>query len=167
MLGIVGIYKEPEQVVAAAKAAGAKYKKAQAFSPYPIHALFEALKIRRSRIPWVTLVVGLGGLFGGWLLTYWTSVIDWPLNVGGKPLHSLPAFVPILFECTILLGGIATFLALWIFCRLPNYHTEVFDLKITDELFAVFIPAENENFQEAEAKNLLQEHGAYEIKLVQ
>lgn len=167
MLGIVGLFKEPGQVVAAAKAAGVKYKETEAFSPYPIHALFEALKIKRSLIPWVTLVMGLSGLFGGWLLTYWTSVIDWPLIVGGKPLHSLPAFVPILFECTILLGGVSTFLALWAFCRLPNFHTAVFDEKITDDTFALFIPIKNENFREEEVKNLFREHGAYEIKLVQ
>lgn len=166
-MGIVGLYKKPEQVVAAAKAVGERYQKAEAFSPYPIHALFEALNIKRSRIPWVTLVMGLSGLFGGWLLTYWTSVIAWPLNVGGKPLHSLPAFVPILFECTILLGGVATFLALWVFCRLPNYHTAVFDPQITDDTFAVFISAENGNFKEEDAKSLLEEHGAYEIKRVQ
>ena len=79
-------------------------------SPWPVHGLDQALGLRRSRLPWVTLAAGVAGLALGTWLQYWASAVDWPLNVAGKPFDSLPAFVPVMFELTILGAGVATFL---------------------------------------------------------
>jgi hypothetical protein len=78
------------------------------FTPYAVHGLDEAMEAPRSRLPWITLAGALAGLAGAIFLQVWCAVIDWPLNVGGKPANSAPAFLPISFELTILLGGLAT-----------------------------------------------------------
>lgn len=168
LLGIVGLFKDPYHLLRAAKEAKTRrFKHCDAFVPFPVHGLDELLNIKRSKIPWVTLVVGLAGCFGGLLLQIWTSAIDWPLNIGGKPFLSLPAFIPITFECTILLGGLSTFAALLVICKLPNFHTRALDPGITNNVFALYIPAKESGFKEQDVKQFLKNSGAYEIKMVE
>jgi ActD protein len=84
------------------------------FAPYPIHGLEDAMGLARTRLPWVTLAGGLAGIVSAIALQVWTSVVDWPLNVGGKPANSALAFVPITFELTVLLAGLSSAAAfLW------------------------------------------------------
>ena len=80
----------------------------EVFTPYPVHGLDEAVGARPSRLPWATLAGGLAGLTGAVALQVWGAVIDWPINVGGKPANSALAFLPISFEGTVLIGGLAT-----------------------------------------------------------
>lgn len=168
LLGMVGLFKDPYHLLQAARETQRRsFKHCDAFTPYPVHGLVQLLRIRKSLIPWVTLVFGLAGCMGGLGLQIWTSAIDWPLNVGGKPLLSIPAFIPITFECTVLLGGLATFAALLMFCRLPNYHTRVFDKEITSDTFALYIPAKEEGFREQDVKEFLEKCGAHAIKMVE
>jgi hypothetical protein len=82
-----------------------------AYAPYAVHALPEAMGLRPSRLPWACLAFGLLGLAAGLALEVWTSAFDWPINVGGKPFSSLPAFVPVAFEVVILLAGLGAFVA--------------------------------------------------------
>lgn len=94
------------QGVAEARASG--HEVLEVYGPYPVHGLPEALALAPSRLPWVCLGFGLVGLFGGLALQAWTSSVDWPLNVGGKPLFSWPAFIPVAFELLVLLAGLGT-----------------------------------------------------------
>ena len=87
--------------------------KFDAISPYAIHGMEEACGIKRSGIPYVTFVAGVTGLLSGLALTWYTSAYDWPINVGGKPAFSLPAFIPILFELTILFAALSSVAALF------------------------------------------------------
>lgn len=122
--GIAGIFlTEDSAVNAARKVREAGYKKFEALSPYPIHAMEEACGIKRSAIPYVTFVAGAVGLLAALALTYYTSVIDWPINIGGKPLFSLPAFVPIMFELTVLFAALSSVGAFFIFveCHLNPF----------------------------------------------
>src|SRR5437764_126689 len=82
------------------------------YSPYPVHGLDEAMALKRTRLPWVTLLVGFCALTAALTFQFYTSVLDWPLNVGGKPDNSTLAWVPICFEFTVLLGGLSIFFAL-------------------------------------------------------
>lgn len=167
LLGIVGLFKDPYHLLKAAKETQTRnFKHCDAYTPFPIHGLDAILGQKRSALPWVTLVLGLAGCFGGFGLEIFTSAMAWPINVGGKPFNSFPAFVPIGFECTILLGGLATVAAMFMFCRLPNFHAPVLDEKITDNLFALYVPAKEEGFQENDVKALMEKAGAVEVRMI-
>lgn len=149
---VVAALFEDEEVFlnAAHKAQG--LKGLDAICPYPVHGLEEALKIKRSWIPWVTLVFGLLGLSFGLFLTWYTSVVSWPLIIGGKPFFSLPAFIPVIFECTILFSALATVGALFFICGLPRVGSRIIDVDLTSHKFALFCPIETNNKEEVEKK---------------
>jgi hypothetical protein len=116
-----------------------------------------------SWVPWVTLVMGLGGATLGFLLAAWTSAVDWPLNVGGKPLISWPAFIPVVFECGILIGGVSTFFALWKACQLPKTTPRIYDERFTDDKFGLIIPLET-GVNESAVHTFLKTTGADEVR---
>jgi hypothetical protein len=99
-------------------------------SPYPLHGADDALGLRRSTVPLLALVAGVTGAASGYLLQWWTVGIDWPLNVGGRPPHSAPAFIPVTFELGVLFASGAIFLGLlfWYF-RLPRTYHPVFEVE--------------------------------------
>jgi len=165
--GVVGIWHDDfELVEAARKVREAGYKKFDAITPFPVHGLEDAIGIKRSNIPWVTLIMGTTGLLSGLALTYWTSAIDWPINVGGKPFFSGPAFVPVMFELTILFAAISSVIALFAFCRLPKVDPPIIDPDLTSHKFAIFIPATEENYDAGRAEELLRQVGAKEVRRI-
>src|SRR6476646_4293266 len=89
-------------VHAAERTHAAGYRRVDAYSPFPIEELHHALGSPRSRLPLIVLAGGIIGCLGGFLLQYWTPAVAYPLNVGGRPLNSWPSFIPVTFECTIL-----------------------------------------------------------------
>jgi hypothetical protein len=98
------------------------------FSPYPIEGADEALGIGRSPVPLFVLIGGLMGAAFGYLMLYWCNAVDYPLNVGGRPLNSVPAFIPITFELGVLFASMASFASLLGFTGLPRPHHPVFDV---------------------------------------
>lgn len=166
--GIVGLFKDPYHLLRAAKEVQKRgLAGCDAVLPYPIHGLDKMLGQKKSLVPWATLLLGLGGCLGGLALTIWTSAYDWPVNIGGKPFNSLAAFIPVIFECTILSGGLATVAALFMFCHLPDYRVKILNPQITNDVFALFVPASGRKFSESDVKQFMQECGAYEIKVVE
>jgi hypothetical protein len=99
-----------------------------AYSPLPIEGLAEAIGIRRTRIPLIVLLGGLTGCVGGFFLQYWIAVLDYPINVGGRPLNSWPSFIPVTFELTILLAAFSAVIGLFAVCRLPRPNHPVFNV---------------------------------------
>ena len=139
--GVLALYEDPDSLLnAAAQVKEHGFRNVDAFTPYPVHGLSEALGIRKSWVPYVTLVMGLTGAVLGLLFEIWTSAVDWPINVGGKPYVSLPAFVPVMFESGVLIGGTMTLAALLIACGLPNFRTPILDRDITNDRFALYVP---------------------------
>ena len=136
---LAGIYPDEKSFISAIKALKQKgYKNIFAVTPCPVHGLEDLLEIKRSWIPWVTFVFGsFGCLFGLWF-TWWTSAVDWPLIVGGKPFWSLPAFIPVIFECTILLGALSSVGALLYACGIPCIDPPVLDKDLTSHKFALY-----------------------------
>lgn len=185
LAGVIGFYQDPHALMEATeKARDAKYRDFDAFSPFPIHGMDAAQGLKRSPLPFVTLSAGLTGCTLGFLLQYWTSVVDWPLIVGGKPFNSWPAFVPVMFECTILFAGLATVAGMFILNGLPNHKKKAFDPRLTKDRFALVIEASRvdedpENgekaaveqkkfkpFSESEVQEFLKKTGAKEVKSV-
>ncbi len=163
--GVAGIWLDEKSLVEAARQVRAKgFTKFEAISPYPMHDIDEAMGIPRSFIPWVTFVFGLLGFsFGVWL-TWWTSAVDWPLIIGGKPMWSVPAFIPIIFECTILFGALSSVGALIIKCGLPQVDPPVIDPDLSSHKFGLFIPQSDSGFDTTKVEQMLRDLGAADVK---
>ena len=165
--GVVGFWSDDHDLVTAAhKVREAGYKKFDAITPFPVHGLEEAIGIKRSMIPWVTFVFGVIGLSSGVALTYWTSAIDWAINVGGKPFFSGPAFAPIMFELTILFAALSTVAAMFVLCRLPKVNPPILDPALTSHRFAIFIPATEANYDAARAEQMLKGLGGEDVRRI-
>lgn len=193
LAGVVGFFDTAGALMeATAKVRAANYESFDCFSPYPVHGLEKVQGLKRSPLPFVTLGAGMTGLMCAMLLQGWTSVIDWPLNVAGKPLWSWPAFVPIFFELTILFAGLCTVGAMFLLNGFPNTKKRAFDNNITRDRFAIMIDAPKlktseeldemddsdvakyrarlarfKAFEETEAKAYLQSVGARDVKSVE
>jgi hypothetical protein len=122
--GVMAEFDSPTALVNAARAAREKgYRKLDAYSPFPIEELSEALHLHSNRLPLLVLLGGIAGGTLGYLLQYYVTVIDFPINVGGRPLNSWPAYIVITFEMTILVASITCVLGLLGLCGLPTpYH---------------------------------------------
>jgi hypothetical protein len=115
-------------VDAAKKTHEAGYKKIDAYSPFPIEGLAEEIGMHFDEIPLTVLIGGIIGGCTGYLMQYWMSAVDYPLNIGGKPPHSWPAFIVITFEMTILFAGISAVLGMLAFNGLPMPYHPVFNV---------------------------------------
>ncbi len=165
--GLVGFFDDEVKLLEAAKKVQAEgYEKFDTISPFPIHGMDEVMKLKRSPVPWVTMVFGTIGCCCGVLLQWWTSAVSWPLNVGGKPLFSLPAFVPIIFEVTVLFAGLATFGAVLIFCKLPKINVPVIEKDLSSHRFALYILENDKKYDENRSQSFLRQLGACDVKRV-
>ncbi len=112
------------------------------YTPYAVHGLETAMGLRPSRLTWICAACGAIGFGLSLYFEYWTSAVDWPINVGGKPLDSLPAFIPIAFEATILFAGMGAVLALLLRCRLyPGRKPDIIPNRVTHDRFVVIARA--------------------------
>jgi hypothetical protein len=165
--GVVGIWLDDHALVAAAhKVREAGYKKFDAITPFPVHGIEEAIGIQRSMIPWVTFIAGVVGFLSGLALTFWTSAVDWAINVGGKPFFSGPAFAPIMFELTILFAALASVGAMFVFCGLPKIDPPIIDPDLTSHKFALFIPETEVNYDAGRAEKMLRDLGAQDVRRI-
>ena len=165
--GVLALYDDPDSLlVAAARVREHGFSGVDAFTPYPVHGLSEALGIRKSWVPYVTLVMGLSGAALGLLFEIWASAVDWPINVGGKPFVSLPAFIPITFEAGVLIGGTMTLAALLVACGLPNFRAPILDRSLTDDRVALFIPESGPNWNENRAIQFLKATPATDVRVI-
>jgi hypothetical protein len=128
---VLGEFRDDRALLDAARALRAQGHQAlDLHSPYPIHGADEALGLRRSTVPLVTLIAGVTGAASGYLLQWYTVAFDWPLNVGNRPPHSAPAFVPVTFELGVLFAALTIFFGLLFgYFRFPRVHHPVFEVE--------------------------------------
>jgi len=127
--GLMAEFDDPGSLVTATgRAHHEGYRCMDAYSPYPIEELHEALGSHHTRLPLIVLIGGLIGCLAGYTLQYWVSAMAYPINVGGKPFHSWPAFVPVTFECTILGAALSAVLGMLALNGLPQPYHPVFNV---------------------------------------
>jgi hypothetical protein len=125
---VLGEFKDTATLLSAGRALqAANLGKLDAYSPYPVHGIEEALAIPRSIVPRIALTGGMMGVIGGYSLQYWCNVIDYPINIGGRPLHGFPSNIPITFESGILLTALSIFFGSMFLFGLPRPYHPVFE----------------------------------------
>lgn len=165
--GILAVYKYLDQVTDAMKAINKRpdFRDHEVFTPTSYHEIEEALDMGPSEVRWFTLTGALTGTFTGFGLGLWIDY-DWPQVVGGKlpGLYSVPAYVILGFELTILFGGLMTILGMLVMGRLPNPKQRILDVRFTDDRFGIFVPNVALTGEQA---NLLKSFGAEEIRQIE
>jgi hypothetical protein len=169
--GIMAEFDDPNALVAATHRAYVEgYRRMDAYSPFPIEELHDALGSRRTRLPLIVLIGGLVGCIGGYLLQYWVSTIAYPLNIGGKPLHSWPAFIPVTFECTILVAALSAVFGMLALNGLPMPYHPVFNVSrfalASRNRFFLCIEATDTKFGLEETRKFLETLGPREVTTV-
>jgi hypothetical protein len=141
-----------------------------AHSPFPVHGLDRAMGLRPSRLPWIVLAAALSGLLGALGLQYYIHVVDYPLIFAGKPYFSWPAFVPVVFEATVLFGAAGAVLGMLHLMRLPRHHHPLFRSaafeRVTDDRFFISIEAGDPRYDAEGTARLLREAGATHVEQV-
>ena len=159
--GLMAEFVELDELVHATRTAHESgYRHMDAYSPVPAEELGELLEGHHSRLPLLVLLGGILGGLGGFLLCYWTSVIDYPINVGGRPLNSWPAFIPITFECTVLGAALVTVFGLLGLSGLPMPYHPVFNVPrfalSSRDRFFLCIEADDPLFDREETRRFLE-----------
>lgn len=172
LYGLMAEFENSDDLMAAAEAAyAAGYRKMDAYSPMPIHGLAEAIGFRKARLPMLVFLGGIAGAIAGYGLQYWTSVIDYPINIGGRPLHSWPAFIPVTFELTILFAGFAAVLGMLALNGLPMPYHPVFNVesfkRATRDRFFLCIETKDEQFDLEATRAFLQDRQPIEVTEVE
>ena len=169
--GLMGEFETPEQLLSAAKKAReAGYKRVDAYTPFPIEGLAEAIGTRRSWVPLITLIGGLGGGLTGFGLQYWVAVITYPMNIGGRSLNSWPAFIPVTFELTVLGASIFAVVGMLALNKLPQPYHPVFNVNrfaaASTDRFFLCIEARDPKFNLGETARFLQGVNAQHVSEV-
>ncbi|HEY1189237.1 MAG TPA: DUF3341 domain-containing protein [Gemmata sp.] len=149
--GLLAEFASAEALTAAcAEARTAGYARLEAFAPYPLPEAARALGCRRSGVPFLVLLGGLGGAAAGFLMLLWVSAEAYRLNVGGKPPNSWPMFIPIAFELGVLTAALSAFFGVLVLCRLPRFHHPLFGAPLfaraTTDGFYLFVSGDDPQF---------------------
>jgi len=166
--GLMAEFSTRRELINAVKQArAAGYERMEAYTPYPIEELNEALGHHHSRLPLIVLIGGIMGALGGFGLQYWTSVIAYPHNVGGRPLNSWIAFIPVTFETTILGAALAAVLGMLALNRLPMPYHPVFGVRrfklASRDRYFLALDARDPSFDEISTRQFLDSLGPTEV----
>jgi hypothetical protein len=172
LYGLLAEFDAPEDLVTAAERVYADgYRRLDAYTPFPVHGLAEAIGFHTNRLPLLVLIGGILGAGAGFFSQYWAAVIDYPLNVGGRPFNSWPAFVPITFEVTILVAALTAVLGMLALNGLPQPYHPVFNAPrfalATRDRFFLCIEATDPRFDPQATRKFLEGLGAKEVSDVE
>ncbi len=158
-------------IAACEKVRDAGFKRWDAHAPFPVHGLSDAMGLRMTRLPFLVLACGVGGLAVAILMQWWMNAIDYPLNISGKPLFSLPANIPVAFELTILFAAISTFVGMIAFNGLPRLHHPLFKSerfrRVTADRFFISVEATDPKFDREKTVAFLESLGGLHLERVE
>jgi Ni/Fe-hydrogenase subunit HybB-like protein len=168
LYGIAGEFESAEKLlIAAERTHAAGYRRIDAFSPFPVEGLHEALGKGKTILPFLVFGAGATGCLGGFFLQYYGSTISYPLNIGGRPLDSWPSYIPITFELTVLCAAVVGVASLFMMNRFPMPYHPVFSIpgfqRVTVDRFFLCIEARDLRFETNQAKQFLKEAGAVRV----
>ena len=166
--GVMAEFDTPEKLIHATERARAEgYRRMDAYTPFPVEGLSEAMGLKRNMVPLITLI---GGLFGGlsaFFFQWWANVLSYPEDIGGRPLNSWPAFIPITFELTVLVAALTAVVSMLVLNRLPQPHHPVFNApefrRATIDRFFLCIKARDPKFDQEKTWKFLEGLGACKV----
>jgi hypothetical protein len=169
--GAVAEFDSPETLLAAIRGARERgYSKLDAFTPFPVHGIDEALGAPRSRLGWIVLIAGLTGAAAALMLIWWTGAVDYPLVVAGKPLFAFEFSIPIVFELAVLFAAFGAVVGMFLFNGLPKLYHPVFQHSrfehATDDKFLLAIEADSDDFEPARAADVLRALGGEHVEAI-
>lgn len=171
-IGLLAQYHSPGSVYhACEQIRDAGFRHFDSYTPFPVHNLDKAMGLGPSYLPWLVLFAGISGACLAMWLMVWTSAYDLPLNIGGKPTFSIPAFIPVTFEVTILFSGLTAVFGMFVLNGMPTYHHPLFDIetfaKATDDKFFVLIDARDKKYHRERVTEFLKKTGADVVTVVE
>ena len=172
MYGLIAEFDSADGVLTAAQRAYTEgYREMDAYTPFPVEGLAEAIGFHQTYVPLVCLIGGLLGCTGGFFLQWWPNVIGYPLNIGGRPYNSWPQFIPITFELTVLLAGLATVFGMLALNGFPEPYHPVFNAKnfelASRDKFFLCIEARDEKFDAQKTREFLLNLNAHEVSEIE
>jgi hypothetical protein len=161
LYGVMAEFDNPTHLVTAARRTyEAGYRRINGYSPYPIEELSEAIGFTRNSLPLIVFCAGVLGGLSGFFMQYWMEVVNYPVNVGGRPFNSWPAFIPITFECTILFAAFAAVFGMLALNKLPQPYHPVFNAPnfalATRDSFFLVIEASDRKFEHETVTQFMQ-----------
>jgi hypothetical protein len=172
LYGMVADFDSPDQLMSAIRGARKKgYTKLEAYTPFPIHGIDDALGSEPSRLGYIVLCAALAGITFAVLLQWWTGAVDYPLTIGGKPLFAWEFGMPVIFELAVLLGAFGAVLGMLALNGLPRLYHPLFNYSkasgLTDDRFLLVVEAVDSMFHPSETGMLLRSLGARETELIE
>ncbi len=169
--GIVAEFDSVDTLLAACRRVrDAGYTKTDAYTPFAVHGIDKALGIKPTALPWLVLACGITGLCTALAMQIWMNSINYPYIISGKPYISLPAFVPVAFELTILFASFGAFFGMWAFNKLPQFSNPMFTDprfdRVTDDKFFLYIDSKDERFDAVGVEKLFADTGGQHITSV-
>jgi hypothetical protein len=162
---LLGFFEREGDILGATRAVRqAGFRIADVYAPYAVHGLDKAMALAPSKLPWVCFLLGLLGAALKVWFEFWTTARDWPINVGGKPWNSLPAFVPVTFEVMVLFAGLSTVVAFLFVSRLyPGKGAALADRAVTDHHFVLVIEESDATFDPVKVHQLLKRYNVIRV----
>jgi hypothetical protein len=163
---VVGVFDDEAKLLGVTRQARAEgLKVIDVFTPYAVHGLDAAMGLRASRLPWVCFFAAIVGAALKLWFEFWTSMVNWPVNVGGKPWNSLPAFVPVTFEVMVLSAGVTTVLVFLVLARLrPGKRVAMIHPGVTDDRFVLVLEESDAQFDLAQVRRLFENFDVVEFE---